>query len=205
MSDVVLFGNDPIVDLFDGDRFAAGYSLPGFTEVDKLWLEGVPHVITRVTFWVPTKGIGHCSVEAYTGTTEMILRALRRGKIPATALNGDAPIVEAKEAVVYSDGGTGIRRTLVKMFQQFGLIDVGHEKLPEEGPLGECRYDVPWVGKTAKDGWTSFTGTRMQGSVQVPSIQENHNGDALRINVLGGLQKSEYSNETGDSTTWYLK
>ena len=199
-----------VPDLFNGDKFNVGYRIPGFSEVDKAWLVGVPHVITRVTFWVPQKGIGHCSLEAYVGTAGMLDRAVKRDKIPPTALTADGtPIVEPEEAVVYSDGSTGIRRQIVKLLSSYGLIDVGHEDMPAEGKLGESRFDTPWVitnPKAAKGstGWKSFSGSRAQGDVQVPSIQEGHKGQPLRI-LVNGLQPSMYVNDTGDGLTYYLR
>lgn len=199
---------DDTIGLFDGDSFGAGYSLPGFTEVDKAWMIGVPHVIVRVTYWVPKMGIGHCSIEAYSGTAGMIERAMRRNKIPASALAADGkPLVEPEEAIVYSDGSTGVRRQVTKLLNTYGLIDVGHAEFPEEGQLGESRYDVSWAGDGKKEpGWESFSGTRMQGPVEVPCIEEDHNGNPLRIKVVGGLQVSEYSNRDGiDGLTYYLR
>lgn len=198
---------DPSINLFDGDSFGAGYSLPGYAEVDKAWLQGVPHIIVRATYWVPTMGMGMVSLECHAGTAGMFERAMRRGKIPSTALAADgSPFIEPEEPIVYSDGGTGIRRQITKMLQTYGLIDVGHDDMPEQGLLGECRYDTPWIGMKKNEGWKSFSGVRMQGPTQVPSIEENHLGEPLRINVKGGLCVSDYSSRTENgSITYYLR
>lgn len=171
------------------------YSLPGLTEVDKEWLIGVPHVITKVTFWVPKKGIGHCSVEATIAPEHALSAQLKREKIEALDPSG-APMVEPGEQVVYSDGSTGIRRTLVAMLQAADVIDVGHADLAETGKLGECRYDAPWTD------WDRIDSTTMQGAVEVPSFEKNHVGGQLKIRVTRGLQKSDYND--GESTTYYL-
>lgn len=199
MGDLAIFDSAQ-TDLFDGDRFAAGYSLPGFTEVDKAWLVGIPHRITCVTYWVPKMGFGHVSLECVVGNARMIERAMRKNKVPDSALGNDGhPLVDAEEAIVYSDGGTGVRRQVTAILNTFGLINVGDG--PDEGKMGESRFDRPWtewqhIGKS----------TRGQGDVQVPSIRTNHAGEPLGINVNGGLIDSDYTNDSGiEGKTYYLR
>jgi len=199
MSTEISLSSDIQMNLFDGDKFAPGYSLPGFTEVDKSWMIGVPHVITAVTFWTPKKGIGHCSVEAYVGTAKMLERQLKREKIEE--LSGTEPMVDPEEAIVYSDGSTGIRRQLVSLFAGVGMIEFDKETqgLPTEGKLGESQYDTPWTS------WATYSQSRQQGENMVPSFSLSHTGTPLRIAVNGGLMRSAYSNDTGDSATFYLR
>lgn len=178
------------------DYISAGGLLP----LEKEFLEGVPHVITSFTFWVPQKGNGMVSVEAIVAGEGLLNRQVARGRIKTLS-------VEPNERVLYNDGSTGIRRSLVQLGQALGVLDVGHESgkgaMPEEGKLGESRYDLPWTQ------WKSFAQKTEQGKnekenpIFVPCFSEM-NGKPLRIRVLGGLRRSEYSNEQGDSTTWYL-
>lgn len=172
------------------------YSLPGLTEVDKDWLLGVPHVIVKATFWVPKKGIGHCSVEAVIAPEEMLNKALERGKILTLGKDGRA-MVDPLEWVVYSDGSTGIRRQVVTKLQEADLVDVGHTDLAENGKLGDCRYDSPWTE------WERFDESTMQGEVAVPSFTRNHVGGQFALRVLGGLTRSDYND--GESSTYYLR
>jgi len=176
--------------LWDADD---SYSLPGVSEVDKSWLIGVPHVVVEATFWVPKKGIGHCSVKAVIAPEDMIERALKRERI--RVLNNNRPMVDPLEYVVYSDGGTGIRRQCVTLLQAAGLIDVGHADMAEAGKLGESRYDTPWPE------WDRFDESTMQGETEVPSFTKNHAGGQFKIRVLGGLRDSEY--DDGESVTYY--
>lgn len=199
MTEVTMWDADQ-VDLFDGDDFATGYSLPGYSKVDKSWLIGVPHVITRVTFWTPGKvGVGFCSVEAHVGTEAMLKKAVERGNVEEVRGDG-TPKVDAKEPVIYNDGGTGIRRQLVSLLSHFELLTI-KSKLPEEGGMGESRYDLPWTQ------WDSFSGTTRQGDADVPSFQENHNGSPFRIIVRGGLQASMggANRPDGAEPTYYLR
>jgi hypothetical protein len=198
MTEVALSDTDQAA-LFDGDNFAPGYSLPGYSKIDKAWLVGVPHVITRVTFWVPQMGNGHCSVEGYVGTQNMLNRASQRGRIEEMNSDGTAK-VDAEEPIVYADGSTGIRRQLVELLCTYGLVTI-KSKLPAEGAMGESRYDLPW------SEWESFAGSRKQGTEDVPCIEESHTGAPLRIHVKNGLGASTggANRPAGAEPTYYLR
>lgn len=187
---------------YDEAMAGAYASIGGVLPLEKAFLEGVPHVITRYVFWTPQKGTGMVSVEAIVASQAVLNRLIGRGK-----LNAERLAVEADEHVIYNDGGTGIRRQLVQFGQLIGALSVGHGKgktsMPEDGKLGESRYDLPWTQ------WTSFAQTASQGKddagidVYVPCV-ETMNGAPLRLRVTTGLRVSEYKNDTGDNATWYL-
>lgn len=191
--------------LFDTDATYAellaqeeSYKPEGFTLTDKKDLLGVPHIITRVTYWTPPKDpkqMGMVSVEAVVGDIPSLMRAIERKHVPHVDEMRQLQ-VDPEERIVYNDGSTGVRRQLTQMFQAFGIIDVGGS--PEDG---DARFDRRWTD------WDSFSQTRPQGDdIEVPSIGMNHKGRPLVIKVLRGLYVSEYSNDyTDEGRTYYVK
>lgn len=198
MSDIVFAGGvEP--SLFDGDQWGTeAYSLPGLVECEKSWLEGVPHVITRVTFWVSDiKDKDFVSLQAVVAPDRFIRRQLDRNKIRELDDNG-RPKVDPEEAIVYSDGSTGIRRQIVSLLETFKLIEIKSD-LPPNGKLGESRYDLNFTH------W-EFEQATEQGDTIVPDFTKMHNGSPLRINVKGGLMSSKGDNHTEEGKpTYYLR
>lgn len=176
---------------FDELMEMESYTTLGFTPLEKEEMKGVPHIITRVTYWVPKKDQrGFVSVEATIAGPTHLESAHKRGWISEGQTN-----VEPNERVVYNDGGTGIRRQLTKMFHELGLLNVGGS-----ADDGDARFDRAWPE------WESFSQSREQGEHTVPSFDTNHNGNPLIIKQLRGLHVSEYSNEYSDEgVTWYLR
>lgn len=185
----------------DNGDFATGITIDSPDNFDKGVLVGIPLKIVTATFWIPTKGSGMVSVECYIGSEIAIKRNKMRGHLgPQTEFEG-LLVVEPGERIVFNDGSTGIRRALVRHLQENGRIDVGHEKMPEDGKLGECRYDLPWAenkGGKLVPVWKSFASATAQGDVQVPHFE-------MDINLKKGLRPSEYENEQGENVTYYLR
>lgn len=182
------------------------FVIDGFTEVGKDELQGVPHVVTGVTFWTPKRNPdktlqrGFVSVECTIGDANALDIALRRGWIP-NKTSQDQLLFSPNERVVYNDGSTGVRRQLVQILHDAKLIDVGTRDVTDAS-----RFDVPWLE------WESFTQFTTQGKdsdgqdIIVPSIKTKPNGNPLIIVVPRGLVKSEYSNSyTDDGVTYFLR
>lgn len=172
------------------------YRIPGFGLVtDKATLIGVPHIIVGVTFQMPladkSNEFGardYVTLRAMVGDEEALNEALERGWIP-----GNKSPFRANELICYNDGSTGIRRDVVKMLDSAKLITVGNEDT-----VAANRYDAPW------SLWTEFTQSVQQGENVVPEFVNNHNGQQFLIHSNRGLRASSYTNEFGDSTTYYL-
>jgi hypothetical protein len=173
----------------------------GLTLMSKELLLGVPHIITRVTYWMPKKDQkGMVSVEATVADVETLEKAIRRGWVPNCEAV-DQLRVDPNERVVYNDGGTGIRRQITVILDQLKLIDVGDEK----NPLPD-RFDRPWPD------WNEFAETRYQSMEigQVPSFSRYTAGDGTEkpflLQVPRGLYVSAYANEySDDAETFYLR
>lgn len=186
---------------FDGDLSfrdlleMESYSTVGYMAVDKEDMAGVPHVITRVTYWVPKKDQrGFVSCEATVGDAEMLELEKKRGRI------AESNLLQPNEKVVYNDGGSGIRRQVTELLQTYKLLNVGTAPEPAKGEPAMNKFDKPWPE------WESFSQTTNQGpDVIVPSFAKNHNGKKLVLKALRGLYVSEYSNDfSDDAKTWYL-
>lgn len=178
------------------------YQLRGLTLVAKDDLIGIPHIITRVTYWTPTAIGDFVSLEAVVADDDTMNYAIRRGWVPGVTERSQIPL-RANEHIVYNDGSTGIRRQITEMLDSFGMIVIG-----DKGPapytvdkkVYNSRFDLPW------SEWDSFEGSRVHGDHVVPSIGTNHAGNALAILVGSGLTVSEYSNEFSDNArTFYLR
>jgi hypothetical protein len=173
----------------------------GLTLLSKELLMGVPHIITRVTYWQPKKDQkGMVSVEATVADFPVLKRAIERGWVPNTE-SVDQLKLDPEERVVYNDGGTGIRRQITVILEQLKLIDVGDNK----NPLPE-RFDRPWPE------WEEFAETRYQSAEigQVPSFSRYTAADGTEkpflLQVPRGLYVSSYENEyTDEGTTFYLR
>lgn len=172
------------------------YQIPGFGLVsDKSLLIGVPHIIVGVTFQMPLADKAnefgfrdYVTLRGMIGDQIALDEALERNWVPG----GRIPF-KPNELICYNDGSTGIRREVVNMLNSTGLIKVGDVELPTSNPL-----DKPWTQ------WEEFSQSVVQGENTVPEFMTNHNGNQFLIRVMRGLRASAYTNEYGDSVTYYL-
>ncbi len=179
----------------------AGASLvvdTGVLEKDKDALIGVPHIITAATFWAP--GIdkdtklpqrGFVSLECVIGDLATVRTAIRRGWIPGVS-ELDEFMFDPEDRVIYNDGGTGIRRTMVQILTHLGRV--------EPGPVEtEKDFDKPWPEWDAYDSWTFQNGNHEDDpKIQVPCFH------GLNIRVMHGLRVSQYTKDKIPGTTYYL-
>lgn len=154
---------------------------------DKDVLAGVPHVITTLTFregYSTTAGPGdYVSIEAVVADRDTLSSNPVRHYLPAAV---DELAVYPNEAIVYNDGGTGVRRACVKMLHDIGVIDVG---VPEGD---ENPFDRPY------QLWASGSELAATG------ITADLNGRPLRYVVVRGLRRSDYTSPYGEATTYYF-
>lgn len=179
---------DPNMD-FRKLAMEATYFTKGFRLVeDKDTLAGVPHVITNLTFregYSTTAGPGdYVSIEAVVADRDTLNSNPVRHYLPAPSV--DQLAVYPNEAIVYNDGGTGIRRACVKMLHDIGLIDVGAPE-GDENP-----FDRPYQlwAEGAEQAAIGFTADK--------------NGQPLRYVVIRGLRRSDYTSPYGEATTFYF-
>lgn len=201
-TDSLNHGQWSIAELADLD---SSISVVGFTPVAKEEMIGVPHFITRATYWTPrenrdgTLQRGFVSVEATVGSADMLASAIRRKWIPGIERLEELRL-EPEEQIVYNDGGTGIRRQLTEMFDHLGVIRVTDQPTTKGD---RSIYDRPWPE------WHAISQLRMQGEHKVPSIgampTKNGKLQPLVIKVMRGLSRSDYDSDFGDATTFYLR
>lgn len=175
------------------------YRVAGAAIVDKAELLGVPLVITKATYWKPNKDqLGMVSCEATIGDEAALMMAVSRRWVPNIESREQLKL-KANERVVFNDGSTGIRRQVTQLFHNRGLINIG-AMTPEEAETGRA-FDRPWTE------WESFSQwTRQSEEIgMVPSIAKDHNDRPLVIRVDRGLSISAYTNEYGESETYYLR
>jgi hypothetical protein len=194
--------NQASLPLFDDNgNFSSGVVLDSPDVIQKEQLIGIPLKVVTATFQIPAKGNGMVSLECYVGSERAIRKNERRGSLgPLTKVDGEL-VVEPGEMIVINDGGTGIRRQMVEMLQKQGRVDVGHEKMPDEGKLNESRFDLPWCEKKGDKlvpVWKSFATSMVQGNVSVPFFH-------VEIILPKGFRPSEYENDQGENVTYYLK
>lgn len=162
----------------------AQYRSKGFRLIEKSALEGVPFVIIGVTYRegymnAQTKLLGdYVSVEAVVADAVTLASPQVQHM-----LGGRALTVYPNEAVVFNDGGTGIKRELTELFESMGLLLTGDHERP---------YDVPYM-QWERGGDLAQTG-----------ITADLNGNVFRYLCMRGLRKSEYESPYGDAVTWYL-
>lgn len=157
----------------------------GFRLVDKAQLVNVPHGIVTVTFreGYLAEGIkgDYVSCEAVVGSQEVLDLPQIRHSLP-TELT-----VWPNQSIIYNDGGTGIRRTLVQLFHESGLIDVGGDMNDER------RFDRPFSqwDKGADLAETGITA-------------KHFDAEGFLYSALMGLRRSDYESPFGPATTWYF-
>lgn len=179
------------------------YATDGFNVVAKSDMLGVPHIITGVRFQHPSKGRGELenrrgfvTVECTVADTRTLEKEISRGRIPGVGDMIALPF-DPEERLVYNDGGTGIRRQLVKMLDAFGVITVGNTDDPR-------RFDLAYTAWESCDQMVE-SGELDGEAIYVPYITRNHKGTQLVIKVQRGLYASDFSNEYGEATTYYLR
>lgn len=157
-------------------------------EKNKANLVGVPLVITAAVFrdGVPRPDkskTNYVSCEAVVADGPTLSKLITMGRLDASVLSRILP----DEQIVINDGSSGICRQVVAYAHARGYIEVPAG--PEAGGDRESRYDTyrgEWIRGQAEDG-----------------------GD-VRIEFPGGLycprglRASEYTNDFGDATTYYL-
>lgn len=195
-----------LTDLADNIGFL---TIPGLTLVDQLDLLGVPFYVTGVRFQSPipdkSKECGwrdYVSLECTVADEATLNDQLKRGRVLRTTGKNatsfqdiDELAVRPNERIVVNDGSTGIRRQVVSILDhpKMGLITVGHLDV-------ERRYDMPWnLWESAGDQ------TWVSGDNILPYFTRRNDGKPLLINSRRGLYGSEFSNEYGDATTFYLR
>lgn len=182
---------DPFMAAMVTADIADGHTL----EKDKELLCGMPFVITAVVFREGTKRpdktrTNYVSAEIIIANEATMANAIKRGRIKSEQAQAYRPT----ETVVINDGSSGISRQLVAYCVGKGYIVVPDG--PENGPVGESRYD------SLRDGWTFPDGRAI--------VTEDENGHpVIRIPISlfceRGLRKSDYEHEDhGDVTTYYI-
>lgn len=167
----------------------AQYFSKGFRLIDKNELLGVPFVIIGVTYRDgfrngPILG-DYISVEAVVADKDTMSSPQVRHQV------GDRDLtVYPNEAVVFNDGGTGIRRDLTELFSNMGLIDPG---LPAKD---QNRYDRPM------SLWAEGADLAASG------INADDKGNVFRYIAMRGLRVSKYEIPEqygkGDASTYYF-
>lgn len=164
----------------------AQYFTKGFRLVDtKDHLIGVPHVITAITYREGYTGQNgeqgdYISLEGVVADKDTLASSPVKHYLPVDMA------VYPNEAVVYNDGGTGIRRSVTQLLHEIGLIDVG----PAYGD--ENPYDKPY------QRWASGAERATTG------ITSDLNGEPFRYVIIRGLRRSDYDSQYGAATTFYF-
>lgn len=217
MTDIELFDNelyDPSTASYD-ELMTAGrengfFTLPGRYVVDQLDLLGVPFVVTGVRFQAPIPDKGreggfrdYLSLEATVADAEAIEREIKRGRVVRSA-GKDAVVVsdieslavEPGDRIVVNDGSTGIRRQIVGLLDhpRCALINVGNKDQTRRHDLPSNRWDG--IGEQT---WETAEGELL------PYITRSNEGKPFLLVARRGLYASQYSNEYGENTTFYLR
>lgn len=166
----------------------------GFRLVEKEDLLGIPHIIVSVTYreGFPRAGVkgDYVSLEAVVASAD-ILASMPVMKTIMTLQENVKTVYDLtvfpNEAVIYNDGSTGVRRQVTEKIASLGMID--------PGPAGN---DVLVPADRQVQKWAKGSDLLGERLVATP------NGQPLRFNNLRGLRKSDYENEYGEATTYYI-
>lgn len=164
------------------------YFSRSFRLIEKDDLIGVPLIVISLTY---REGYSrkendktivgdYVSVEAIVADEQTLGMPQFRKQLPAT-LN-----VFPNEAVIFNDGGTGIRRDMTKLLDDLGMIEVGGHADDDR------RYDRPY------SLWKSGADLAQAG------ITVDSNGEKFRYTAIRGLRKSEYESPFGPAETFYF-
>ena len=166
----------------------------GFRLVDKDDLLGVPFIIISATYreGFPRAGVkgDYVSIEAVVAGADILASKPVMTTIMKQQSSVKTPFdvpVFPNEAVIFNDGSTGVRRQITQRLEEAGLFDCG----PDEGDAL-----VPWDRQCQK--W--LKGSDLLGE----RIVTLSTGVPFRYVCRRGLRKSEYENEFGDATTYYI-
>lgn len=178
---------DPDLD-FRKLALEAKYGALGFRLVDKAELVGVPFVIIAVVYRqgfpldkAKTMFGDFVSCEAVVADHQILMTPQIQSQLQGPLT------VFGNETIVFNDGGTGIRRTLTKLLDEWKLIDVGGQVSPD---------DVPWdreYGRWLGGADDALTGFRFD-------VQ----GEPFRYMARRGLRVSEYEYEGQPARTYYF-
>lgn len=200
---------NPAVDDWDSMAGEAhtvmGYDLAKDELADEL--AGVDFLITRLIFrpGVVRKVGTEKKQFAYVSAEAVINPVLNLKKVNIGRKGSELPEIQSLselpfgpgDHVVINDGSTGIYRQCTQYLESTGLIRIG-SKLPEQGEMGECRYDLP------PSDWEA-TSDAIQYRIAANGT-ETHTAD-IRLRCPRGLRISRYDNEytNGETaTTRYL-
>lgn len=162
-------------------------------ERDKEALQGIPFIITSVTFRDgvkrDSKPTNYVSVELTVADRATLFGRVKAGRVSQE----QAARVDPDSQLVINDGGTGICRQLVQYLAAKNLITVPDG--PEGGTMGESRYDIHY----GQWGYSSPAMAEVVANGGDP-------GFTVRLLCGRGLRSSQYEAEaTGtDATTWYI-
>lgn len=173
----------------------AGHDLAKDETLDAL--EGVPFMITRVTFR-PGIRDRKDKLRAYASCECVIApeSVLRRRRVDMSTLPFDP-----EDQVIFNDGSTGIYRQVVAYLAARGFITIPTE-LPEAGEYGQSRYDVPpWEWETLSGGEY-----RANDEPDADTGKFAEWGKNIRLRAPRGLRISEYATDynPNGSRTRYL-
>lgn len=169
-------------------------------EQDKARLLGIPHIITRATFRPGIEEKDYVSIEAVVADRGTLEYEVKRGRVPNVDSYADLT-VEPEERIVYNDGSTGVRRQLVHLLHNMGLIEVPNVQ------QDLAVFDTPYFD------WQTFTqvglmnGAGEDEKIEVPDFTLSPSGAPLAIVVEHGLRLSTFPNPTNPkamSEVFYL-
>jgi hypothetical protein len=153
-------------------------------------LVGVPFLITRVVF---RKGIKRRNgVQAAYASCEAVIAP--EAVLKKRRVNLDILPFEPGSAIVFNDGSTGVCRQIVAYLAATGRIELP-DNLPEEGPYGESRYDLP------PSDWTEAHA----GEYKFDGDDFTEYSINIRLQCPRGVRVSEYVNDynpTGSKTRY---
>lgn len=180
---------DPDLD-FRKLALEAQYFSRGFRLVNKDELLGVPFVVINFTY---RPGFTVAGIQGDYVSCECVVADAATLGSPQVRhqIGGRELTVYPNEAVVFNDGGTGVRRYLTELLIDMGIADVG---LPLKNDKSAA--DKPY------SMWADGADRAETG------ITADSNGNAFRFIAMRGLRKSEYEIPEqygkGDACTYYF-
>lgn len=190
-----LMGDAPVLHTFDSEDL-----------IDKSHLLGIPFAITEVSFRPtevpdptnPKKSIksDYVSVVGRTGSEAWLDKAAAAGRIPNYTDWREIGVIEPNQRIVFNDGSTGVRRQLVKILHENGLINVGGD-VDAKGNRDYDRRIHEWDDAEFDEDGTADT-------VTINKVYGAMTSGPLVIRVFKGLRVSRYAFGAGEAETYYL-